>query len=211
MDVTICIATYGSEYWEQLGEQCMQRLFEGVKPRNYWHVHSETGEDDCSIAGVRNYMLYNVESEYVIFLDADDWLEDNYVLEMSRSDADVIVPAVRYHRNRVAQHPHIPKVSGCPCEGFCGPDCLDRGNYVVIGAAARTEALRAVGGFREWPMYEDWDLWLRVAKAGYSFENMPTAIYNANWSETSRNRAPTQAQRLEAHRAIAIDNGVWVP
>jgi GT2 family glycosyltransferase len=82
---------------------------------------------------------------------------------------------------------------------------------VVIGAAARTDALRAVGGFREWPMYEDWDLWLRVAKAGHSFVNCPEAVYLATFNENSRNRAPSQEAKLEAHRSIARANEVWVP
>lgn len=205
MDVTICIATYGSEYWHLKGIETECSLPNDIE---HGRIHLWEG----TLAEARNMALAQIQTEYVIFLDADDYLHPDYLQRMSEVEqADIIVPAVSYVRNRVTGPAHIPKVSGCPCEGFCGPSCLDLGNYVVIGAAARTEALRAVGGFREWPMYEDWDLWLRVAKAGYSFVNCPQAIYYASFNENSRNRAPTQAQKLEAHRLIARANGVVEP
>ncbi len=206
MEVTICIATYGSEYWGNLGHETFKNM--GSLFPKVVHSHSP----NTTLAQIRNDILRDINTEYVIFLDADDKLRPDYIERMSEVEqADVIVPSVSYQRNLVVGPPHIPKVSYCSHDGFCGPDCLDRGNYVVIGAAARTAALRAVGGFREWPMYEDWDLWLRMAQVGYSFVNCPEAVYLATHNENSRNRAPSQEQRLEAHRAIARANGVWVP
>jgi glycosyltransferase involved in cell wall biosynthesis len=208
MDVTICIATYGSPYWYQKGYECIGKIRETFPDTPSWFQH----ETDKTLAEVRNFMLNEIDTDYVIFLDADDSLHPDYLERMAEvQPATVTVPAVAYVRNRVTGPAHIPKVPGCPCVGFCGPACLDRGNYVVIGAKASTAALRAVGGFREWPMYEDWDLWLRVANIGGSFVNCPRAIYYASFNENSRNRAPTQMQKLEAHRMIARANGVWVP
>jgi cellulose synthase/poly-beta-1,6-N-acetylglucosamine synthase-like glycosyltransferase len=67
---------------------------------------------------------------------------------------------------------------------------------------ARTELLRKVGGWRDWPLYEDWDLWLRCHLAGATFEAIPRAIYRAHARVDSRNRAPDRAARLAAHEAI---------
>lgn len=205
MEVTICIATYGSEYWLDKGidARCDMTALGFTTMHN--HLYHGT------LAQARNLCLAEVCTQYVIFLDADDLLAPNYLEEISKCDADVIVPSVSYQRNRVSGPPHIPRVSYCSHDGPCCPDCLDRGNYIVIGAAARTAAVRAVGGFRDWPMYEDWDLWLRMAQAGYWFANCPDAVYLATHNENSRNRAPSNEQKLEAHRLIARANGVWVP
>lgn len=217
IDATICIPTFGTKYWRDLGTTCLSKVAATVKGAgNVWCEHFDPDEDDCSIAGIRNYMLKNVDTEYVIFLDADDTLHPDFLTEISKSNADMIVPAVRYHHNRSVSAATIPMVGYCMTTNrhpgrFCGPDCLDYGNYAVIGTAARVSALQAVGGFHDWTMYEDWDLWLRVAKNGASFENVPSAIYEATFNETSRNRAPSQAVKLETHRAIARANGVWVP
>lgn len=204
MDVTICVSTFGSDYWRDLGlekaRQTSVNLGCGVI-----NVHLPNSD---SLAESRNAALSLVHTEYVIFLDADDELEIHYLEAMSKGIADVLVPSVRYRRNGVLSVAHLPRVVPCSHEGLCGPQCLPLGNYVVIGACARADALRAVGGFRDWPIYEDWDLWLRIYKAGFTFENVLDAIYIAIWSATSRNRGPTQAIKNETHRAIAQANGV---
>lgn len=72
----------------------------------------------------------------------------------------------------------------------------------MIGAAIRTWMLRDVGGFRDFSWSEDWDVHLRLWKAGASFELIPDAIYRAWVRPDSRNRGATQAEKLAAHQAI---------
>ncbi len=44
-----------------------------------------------------------------------------------------------------------------------------QGNVYVAGSAIRRDAFLGVGGFRD-VAYQDWDLWLRLAKTGATFE-----------------------------------------
>lgn len=205
-DVTICICTYG-QGWSFKGKELCKQLdvtFPDVLKVAYH-------ENDGNLTSVRNTALKMVPSEYVIFLDADDCLADNYIEEMIKGTADIRVPSVQYLSRGNRLDPYVPRVSACSHKLPCGPQCLPWGNYLVIGAMARTEALRAVGGFRDWPMYEDWDLWARCWINEATFENIPEAIYQATVRPDSRNRQPSKQKKLEAHRAIALDLGFPIP
>ena len=169
------------------------------------HVHAATLHE------ARNGAVAETNTEWVVHLDADDELEAGYITAMATGTADVRAPAVRYLRgygDRSAQ-PRMPRVAGH--EHDCTGDCLPYGNWLVVGAAVRTDLVRRVGGWRDFPWSEDWDLWLRCYLAGATFESMPTARYRAHVRRGSRNRGQGQAARLAAHRAIAAMNGVPMP
>lgn len=158
----------------------------------------------------RNNGVAGVTTEWVIHLDADDELEAGYVEAMATGTADVRAPAVRYiHGGRRAEEPRMPTVAGH--RHACTADCLPYGNWLIVGAMVRTDLVRRVGGWRDFPWSEDWDLWLRCHLAGASIEAIPQAIYRAHVRAGSRNRAQSRAGRLDAHRAIAAANGVPVP
>lgn len=195
--VTVCIATFGSREWEERG----WNLAFKTDAKNILVNHGKT------LAESRNELIHSVSTEYIVFLDADDELESGYLEAMAKGNADVRVPMVRYVKNGVRQFASFPRVARCLHEGACGPACLPLGNYVVIGAAARTDALRAVGGFRDWAIYEDWDLWLRMHLNGSTFENISDAIYQANVNWNSRNRNPNARFKNHIHNAISHSNG----
>ena len=50
-------------------------------------------------------------------------------------------------------------------------------NFVYNSVAARRESLQAVGGYDErlW-MGKDWELWLRLAAAGFGFVRVPRLL-----------------------------------
>lgn len=194
MDVTVCVATFGDESWAALAQsRALPSVPDGVPSV---HVHGATLHE------ARNGALAQVGTEFVAFLDADDELEPGY-FDFTPT-ADVSVPWVRYwpegaRRLNVAGHRHV-----------CSADCLADGNYIVIGAVCRTGLLFDVGGFREWPCYEDWCLWARCWQAGASFADCPS-VYRAYRSNVSRNHALPRAERLSVHQAIARANGLPVP
>lgn len=74
---------------------------------------------------------------------------------------------------------------------------------MVVGATARTDLVRAVGGWRELPIYEDWDLWLRCWRYGCRIARAPEAVYRAHVRPGSRNRGMPVEQRNRWHHLIA--------
>lgn len=194
MDVTVCVATFGAEHWKDLARRAIASA-ETQAP--VVHVHAETLHD------ARNQALDQVVTEFVIHLDADDELEPGYVAAIADGTADLRAPAVRYIGRR--EHaPYVPRVAGHQHD--CSAACLIAGNWLVIGTAARAQLLRDVGGWRAWPMYEDWDLFLRCHLAGATIEAIPAAVYRAHVRRDSRNRAPSMAAKNRVHHEILAAN-----
>lgn len=202
MDVTVCVATFGDSSWVELAEQRALPSAEALGVPTL-HVHAHTLHE------ARNDALNVVTTEHVCFLDADDELEAGYFDRIAKSDADIRVPSVRYMRNNFRAAERMPQVAGHT--HACTADCLAYGNWIVIGAVAPTELLRQIGGFRDFPVYEDWDLWLRAWKAGATIEACPAAVYRAHVRRDSRNRGPAQEVKNAAHRDIAESNGLLSP
>lgn len=202
MDVTVVVATYGSRKWVDLAwERAVPSalaLGATVRQRHGPTLHE-----------ARNRGLAAVETEWVCFLDADDALDPGYFDAMEKGTADVRAPLVWYRTRRGIDRRWMPQVAGHT--HACEAACLTAGNWVVIGAVARTELVQRVGGFRDWPWAEDWDLWLRCYLAGGTFEAVPDAVYQAFVRPDSRNRAPDQATKHSVHQAIARANNVPVP
>lgn len=198
--VTVCVSTFGDGKWADLARE---RAIPSAQAQDVRVVHRHGDSLHCA----RNAALDVVDTPYAIFLDADDVIEPRYVEWMERFTADVRVPAVRWvpvGRSWLPQT--LPRVSGH--RHVCEASCLTEGNFVVIGAAARVDLIRKVGGWRDWPMFEDWDLWLRLHLAGASFEWVTQAVYRAYVDHESRNRAPDHDQRMRVHHAIAVANGL---
>ena len=202
MDVTVCVATFGDKQWVDLAKE---RAIPSAKALGVPVFHHH-GSD---LIAARNFLGHVVLSEWLCFLDADDELEAGYFDAMEHSDADLRTPRVRYVRDRSFPTPRFPRVAG-HVHG-CTAECLDQGNWMVIGTLVRRDMFLAVGGFHDYPWSEDWDLWVRCCKAGATIEPIPGAVYRAHVRSDSRNRAPDRAFKLAAHQAIARANGLPVP
>lgn len=202
MDVTVVVATYGGPEWVRLA---WERAIPSAEALSVpvLHAHADTLHE------ARNAGLANVKTEHVCFLDADDALEPGYFDAMATSDAMLRVPSVRYVRNARLHPPKMPRVWGH--EHDCRAECLEHGNWLVIGTVAPTSLINLVGGFRDYDLYEDWDLWVRCWKMGATIEAVPAAVYRAHVRNDSRNRAPDHATKLAVHQAIARANALPVP
>ena len=48
----------------------------------------------------------------------------------------------------------------------------------LVTVMFRKDYVQAVGGYQEWFCEEDYYLWIRLAKAGYTFKNLPDNLVN---------------------------------
>lgn len=85
---------------------------------------------------------------------------------------------------------------------------LLRRNFIYYSVAVRRESLLAVGGYDErlW-VGEDWELWLRLAAAGFGFVSVPQLLsVHRKWpgSLTSSSERLFQG-RVEVYRVVAED------
>jgi glycosyltransferase involved in cell wall biosynthesis len=203
-DVSIVVATFGDPSYQEMAQRVAIPSAE-VTGCPVIPVHGDT------IHGARNAGLDQVETEWVIYLDADDELEPGYVPTMLAGTGDVRVPIVRYvTAGQPEPAPVMPRVVGLRHRGHaCTQACLVDGNWIVIGAMARTQLLRDIGGWRDLG-WEDWDCWLRCHLAGAVITPRPDAVYRANVRSGSRGKY-SPAESLMHHRAVAAANGVPSP
>lgn len=203
MGVTVVVATYGDPSWQELA---FERAVPSAQDQGVQVIQAH-GVD---LMDARNTGLKNVQTSWVIFLDADDELEPGYIDAMLAATGDIRVPQVRYVHPKRERRPYFPRVAG-HYHHDCTAECLAFGNWIVIGAMVRTRLLRDVGGFRDFDWSEDWDLWVRCWQAGATFERVPDAVYRAHVRPDSRNRGPERAIKHAQHQAIARANGLPVP
>lgn len=199
LDATVVVATFGDRKWQELAES--RAVPSAVDQAPVVRVHGDT------LAQARNAGLAKVKTPYVIHLDADDELAPGYIEALGKGTRDLRAPSVSYVRKfRQPRHPGVPKVAGH--EHDCAGPCLVEGNYLVVGTAAPTELVKRVGGWGEYPLYEDWDLWLRCYLNGATVETIPEAVYIAHVNPESRNRAPAMSLKNRVHREIVAANGL---
>lgn len=203
--IATVIATYGSEEWRDLAHS--RALPSVLAQRENAVVECFHGETlaEARNAGARDANLRAYS--HLCFLDADDELAPGYLDAMDASiqpDAAgfrpasgrrLYVPMVEYVQGRKRYRPRFP--AEVPYE---------TGNWLVIGTVVPTRLFFEVGGFEEFPLYEDWALFARMQKAGAVPVRVPDAVYVAHRRAGSRNH-PTKAEKLAAHAAIRA--AVW--
>jgi peptidoglycan/xylan/chitin deacetylase (PgdA/CDA1 family)/2-polyprenyl-3-methyl-5-hydroxy-6-metoxy-1,4-benzoquinol methylase len=126
-------------------------------------VHSQP---NAGVSAARNRALDAVDSPWVMFLDADDWLADGALDELSacvaaQPELDLIHGRgvrVMSDGTHVAEPP-VPL--GEDLFTIFARTCA----FSIHTCVVRTELVHAVGGFDEsFETCEDWDLWLRVTR-----------------------------------------------
>lgn len=216
-DVTVVVPFFGERHTELARQRAIPSAKAlGVEVISVATHPAQGVSASAALAGARQAGLDDVETEWVVHLDADDALTPGYLDALAAGTADIRVPAVEYHNTMTGgyQPPALwRKPRPREVERFhIGPPppdcvCLCPGNWVPIGAMARTDLLRKVGGWHDHPWSEDWCLWLRCHLAGASFEQIPAAVYTAYTMHGGRNQAQ-RPTRNEAHREIAAENGI---
>lgn len=130
----------------------------------------EPDHDREGPAVVRNRALIRVQTPWVAFVDDDDEIYADHLKLLARY--------ARLTRVDVA----YPGWDGPDPTGMFGhpfdPVLLQRANYIPVTVLARTETVRAAGGFQPHPdehdnPCEDWGLWLAMLDNGAKFGHLP--------------------------------------
>ncbi len=176
--MTVCIGTYGTPAWAKLAS-------ERAMPSAYAQGCEVILTHAATLASARNACAKVAETEWLIFVDADDELEPGYVSAMAAGTADMRAPALfeQYadgHRMRVnVESRDIEQLNPC-----------------AIGTAVRRDLFIAAGGFPDFGGWEDWALYLRMHRRGATLEHVGSAVYTQHVSPDSRNRTISRPREL---------------
>lgn len=166
MNISLAIPTHPGR------EAVLERALTSVKAQTLapQAIHVVLDEQRRGAARTRNQALALVETEWVAFLDSDDELLPHHLKACARhatlTGADVVYPGFE----------------GEDPTGMFGvafdPLLLRRRNYIPVTVLARTDLVKAVGGFTPHPdengdPCEDWGLWLALLSVGTRFSHLP--------------------------------------
>lgn len=118
---------------------------------------------------IRNKLSKKVNTEWIAFLDDDDILYDNHILEASKvaNDSDIIYTWCD----------SIGRDNFNPNSLFDGTRLISDGNFIPVTTFIRSSAFHDIGGFDLEVRLEDWDLWKRLYTSGYKFTCVPVITW----------------------------------
>jgi glycosyltransferase involved in cell wall biosynthesis len=190
--ISVIIGTFGDiEVWGPLAERAVRSAKANkVAPLEVIRAHGDTLHE------ARNSGAEDAKGEWLCFLDADDELDENYIGSMWAHARRMTGPALLQPSTLGLvdgrEDPHPVLIASKPL--------LD-GNFMVIGTLVRRDQFLEVGGFKDWPMYEDWCLWIRCWQHGAQLRPVPEAIYRVHVRENSRNQS-TRAEQVRVYNEI---------
>lgn len=187
--VSVIIATYGDDHWRDLAQsRALPSVELTLDERGGQEVICEHGPN---LRYARNMGATRARGEWLCFLDADDELSPGYLDALLALDGDLRAPMLQFVYPDGREDAPMSLVERN----------IDHLNPCVIGTLVRREMFLDVGGFAEWPMYEDWELWLRCVRSGATIAHCDKAIYRQHLRPGSRNQQP-RALALKTYREI---------
>jgi GT2 family glycosyltransferase len=205
MTISVIIATYGGEEWMRL---VARRAYPSVMDQGADEEFTPHYYDGTRASSLNNGAAMS-NSDWLIFLDADDELAPGYVAAMRRAleqsddgNQTLFTPAVQ----------HIRK--GRPGQ----PAFMDRGislrddNWMVIGTMIHKDLFHRVGGFDDYPHgFEDWALWSKCHRLGATVVKVPDAVYRYFHNPQSKHKQGWRNRRwqVETHQRVAAELDAW--
>jgi glycosyltransferase involved in cell wall biosynthesis len=137
--------------------------------------HRNTG-----LADARNVGLQVARGDFVLTLDADNWIYPSCLRELALALGDgttaAVYPILRRYQADLRQAAGLLSLYPWSVRE------LLRGPYIDALAMFRRHALQRVGGYSTeliehgWFGWEDYDLWLKLADAGYTCAQVPQIL-----------------------------------
>jgi peptidoglycan/xylan/chitin deacetylase (PgdA/CDA1 family)/2-polyprenyl-3-methyl-5-hydroxy-6-metoxy-1,4-benzoquinol methylase len=173
--------------------------------------------DGRGVSTARNVGLSNANGERLLFLDSDDWIDEQFLVKMNAAlnenpsaiaaccDHCRVTPdgdqTPRYSNARVAINPFEAFARSCP--------------VAVHSVLVKKSAVLAVGGFDvNLRTCEEWDLWQRVARTGGSWIHVDELL-SYYWSSEHSLSSDLQQMLADGNAVIArgfsIDERVESP
>jgi glycosyltransferase involved in cell wall biosynthesis len=208
--ISVVIATYGDESWHELARG---RAFKSALAQNPYEVVLRH-EHEGTLAEARNTAAASAGGEWLCFLDADDEIAPGYLDAMQIAQHELLrdpTTGERVEHGLLAPRAEFVHPDGSS-EGPMFPNRhrpMSEMNHCVIGTLVPSDLFHEVEGFPEYPMFEDWALFLACVRAGARIIDVEGAVYRAYLRANSRNvgihAAETYAAILNAHAAASRD------
>jgi glycosyltransferase involved in cell wall biosynthesis len=137
------------------------------------------------------------KGKYIAFLDDDDeWLptklsEQVNIMNRSNENVGAVYAGFKWIFENGKTFEVLPRYEGHVFDNLLSKNCIGPTSTVLV----KKKVLEEVGGFDEkLPLYQDWDLWLRIGKS-YEFKYVPKILVNY-YVHKNRSSKNSRAQLL---------------
>lgn len=174
-------------------------IHDGCKKPTFWgKCNVFFRQNNIGVAKSRDEGVKLSQGEYIMFLDADDVLAENYIEDglTTIQGVDIAYPNIL-----LLSHWGGSKLTN----GWYSPakpitlDKLLKKNEVVVTSLMRRNVYEKVGGFDDTlPIFEDWDFFLKAYQKGFKFRRMNTFLKYRQRTE-SRNHQSKKVREDAFH------------
>lgn len=195
-DVSIIVTSYNKPQ-EQVME-CMQSIRDQTVPPREVILVDDASETptahalattiilprNVGVARARDIGAKFSKGKLLLFLDADDKLAPDFIQQCGLvvERYEIAYPSVLMFGNIERNELYEPPESIKPIY------LMGHSNGVLVTSMMHRRVYESLGGFRELPVFEDWDFWLRAMSKGYTFHKANTLLYYRQ-NQKSRNVA----------------------
>lgn len=150
------------------------------KDTRFFYFEKENG----GVSSARNYGINNSKGNYILPLDGDDYISDNY-LEICVDELDKN-PNLKLVYGKAEKFGVETGLWNLPNYSF---DFLLLINIIFCTAMYRKTDFEQLGGYDENMKHglEDWEFWIRLLKKGGEVKRNLTCVFYYRTKETSRN------------------------
>jgi glycosyltransferase involved in cell wall biosynthesis/peptidoglycan/xylan/chitin deacetylase (PgdA/CDA1 family)/2-polyprenyl-3-methyl-5-hydroxy-6-metoxy-1,4-benzoquinol methylase len=130
------------------------------------------------VCTARNTGIREASYDWLLFLDADDWIAPDYLERMTAVlEADPTLDAVHCGSARVTPDGQHALPESCHKSGDLFPTFAILSAFPIHACLVRRTIVEAAGCFdSSFVTCEDWDLWQRVARLGARFGRLPETL-----------------------------------
>lgn len=163
---------------------------------------------NVGVAKARDVGVRMSSGKLLLFVDADDKLAPDFIQRCGEviNDCDIAYPNVLQFGNV-----EINKLEDAP-EEVTPEYLLGKACGLVVTSMMHRRVYEKLGGFNQFPIFEDWDFWIRAMFNGYTFKRANTLLWYRQ-NKVSRNKMP-QELKTNTHKEItesyAVKDGVLI-
>lgn len=174
------------------------------RPTMHDGTHTVFRQENRGVAESRDEGVRISRGEWILFLDADDMLAENFIEECLRlkDKADIIYPNVLLWSWWGKKSPRPNMMWYASGRKITRQQMLEQ-NGIVVSSLMKKTTYQKLGGFDpSLPVFEDWDFWIRALDAGYTFRRANTYLkYRQRTNSRNRQNDRVRAYTLSQVRA----------
>lgn len=210
-DISIIITNYNKPTYQI--EECFDSVeSQTVRPKevifvdDYSHDRNYASDylsimipKNRGVSYARNIGFRISTGKTVLFLDADDKLAPDFLEQCGRviAKSDIVYPNMLYFGDlEINQLKEAPK-------NITPEYIIGRKLEIPVTSLMHRDVFESVGGFKDLPVYEDWDFWIKAMRNGYTFTKANTLLWYRQ-SNDSRNNGNKEL-RNKIHSQITAN------